>query len=220
MISVHKLRKVGGIASFICAGTYIIGFLILILVLAPFGYGSDNIDALAVVEFISEKPYFLIMWNSIIYILNAIAFTLLVLCVSELLQTKSPYLALISKAFGLIWATLVLGAGMIANLAVEHAYQQFSIDPIASAESWKLMHMIELGLGGGNEIAGGVWFLIVGLSLKVTNLLSSWVNYLAIIIGVSGLTTVIPLFGEFTGALFGSGAILWFFVAGTLFMKK
>lgn len=220
MMSVHKLRKIGGIASLICAGTYIIGFIILTLVLAPFGYGSDKIDASAVVEFISKKPYFLIMWNLIIYILNAIALTLVVICVSELIKTKSFYFASLSKAFGLIWVTLVLGAGMIANVAVEHAYQQFSIDPIASAVSWKLMHMIELGLGGGNEIAGGVWFLTIGFGLKVTHFLPSWVSYLAIGIGISGLTTVLPLFGEFSGSLFGLGAILWFLLAGCLFIKR
>lgn len=220
MTSSFNLQKAGGWAALICAITYIIGFVILISVLAPFGYGTDEIDANAVVKYISENPHTLIFFSTTIYILNAIALSILVLSLSEFIEINNPAIASLAKAFGIMWATLVLGAGMIGNVAAEAAYRQFSIDPVAAAETWNTMYKIEIGLGGGNEIAGGLWFLFVGLSLKSSPLLPSILAYLSIGIGVCGFMTVLPLLGEFTGVIFGLGAIFWFLSAGSILIKR
>ncbi|AHM05921.1 hypothetical protein roselon_03682 [Roseibacterium elongatum DSM 19469] len=60
-----------------------------------------------------------------------------------------PDAAALTGAIGLIWATLVLGAGMIANVAVERTLA-VAADPEAAAALWQTLHAVELGLGGGN----------------------------------------------------------------------
>jgi len=210
MTSSFNLQKAGGWAALICAITYIIGFVILISVLASFGYGTDEIDANAVVKYISENPHALIFFNTTIYILNAIALAILVLSLSEFIEINTPAIASLAKAFGIMWATLVLGAGMIGNVAAEAAYHQFSIDPVAAAETWKTMHKIEIGLGGGNEIAGGLWFACAGIGLLKQDSFNQFLSVCAIIVGVSGLLTVWPILGDIMGAVFGIGALLWF----------
>ena len=208
------LQKIGGFAALVCAGTYLFGFVFLVTVLAPLGFGSGNTDASAVVAFIDAHPGVLIMWNTVIYILNAFALAVLVVALDAHFKTIAPDWAAITRALGLIWATLVLGAGMMANVTVEHAAALFVVDPIQAAEDWALLQVVELGLGGGNEIAGGMWILLISIAGTMGRKLGRITNGLGLLTGASGVATLVPAIGDLAGAAFGLGAIAWFIAVG------
>lgn len=215
------LQKIGGIAGLTCAATYLFGFALLVTVLAPLGFGSGDIDARAVVIFIQDQSSVLIVWNSVIYILNALALVLLVLALHARLKRATPDWATVTQGLGLIWATLVLGAGMIANVGVERAAQLGSSDLDRAVALWDILHAVELGLGGGNEIAGGVWIGIVSLAGLIGRSLGKITIGLGVLTGIGGLLTLIPSFGDAAGAVFGLGAIAWFIAIGlTLTLKR
>lgn len=207
-------QKIGGLAALTCAGTYMFGFAFLVTLLAPLGYGTTDIDASAVVAFIHAQPGLMIVWNSVIYILNALALAVLVIALHARLAPTTPDWAAVTRALGLIWATLVLGAGMIGNLAVERAAHIYPSDPNQAAEVWSLLHAVELGLGGGNEIAGGVWILLASIAGGLGRSLGKITIGLGILTGIGGLATLIPAIGDTAGAVFGLGAIAWFIAAG------
>lgn len=214
-----SLERVAGIAALVCAATYVAGFALLVTLLAPLGYGTAEIDPGAVVEFIDTNPAIMIVWNMTIYVVNALALTILVMGVRSRLIGYAPGWADVTTGFGLIWSALVLGAGMIAIVAVEQSSRLFSADPQAAADLWNTLHMVELGLGGGNEIAGGVWILTVSLGGFASNALNRSTCWLGLIVATSGLATVIPPLGDIAGAIFGLGAIIWFIAAGISLMK-
>jgi hypothetical protein len=62
------LSRIGGLAALICAATYLIGFALLVTLLAPLGFGTGQIDPAAVVEFIHANPGLMIAWNTTIYV--------------------------------------------------------------------------------------------------------------------------------------------------------
>ena len=208
------LQKIGGLAALVCAATYLFGFAFLVTVLAPLGFGTGDIDASAVVAFIDAQPGLLIVWNTVIYILNAFALAVLVVALDARLTIITPEWAAVTRALGLIWATLVLGAGMMANVTVEHAASLFVIDPIQAAEDWALLQVVELGLGGGNEIAGGVWILLVSIAGIMGRSLGKITIGLGLLTGAGGLATLVPAIGDVAGAVFGLGAIAWFIAVG------
>jgi hypothetical protein len=144
------IERAGGLAGLVCAATYLIGFALLVTLLAPLGFGSADIDAAGVVAFTDARPGILIAWNTAIYIVNALALAVLVVALRTRLSPVRPGLADVSLAFGLIWAALVLAAGMLANVAVERAAVLYPTDPAAAADLWATLHAVELGLGGGN----------------------------------------------------------------------
>ena len=194
------LQKIGGLAALTCAATYLFGLVFLFTVLAPLGFGTGDTDASAVVAFIDAQPGLLIVWNTVIYILNAFALAVLVITLDARLKSNTPDWAAITRALGLIWATLVLGAGMMANVTVEHAA--------------KLLQVVELGLGGGNEIAGGVWILLVCIAGVMGRSLGNISVCLGLLTGAGGLATLVPAIGDVAGAVFGLGAIAWFISVG------
>ncbi len=207
-------QRLGGFAGLTCAATYLFGFAFLVTLLAPLGYGTIDIDAKAVVAFIDANPGLLILWNSVIYILNALALSVLVVVLHTRLKPATPEWAAVTRALGLIWATLVLGAGMIGNVAVERAAHLFPTDPERAVEIWEALHAVELGLGGGNEIAGGVWILLVSLAGLIGRSIGKVAVGLGLLTGAGGLATLIPAIGDAAGAVFGLGAIAWFIAVG------
>ncbi|MBU2991661.1 hypothetical protein Q4555_16035 [Octadecabacter sp. 1_MG-2023] len=216
-----KLQTIGGLAGLTCAATYMFGFALLVTLLAPLGFGTGNIDARAVVRFTESNTGLLILWNSVIYIVNALALAVLVVAIQTRLRANTPDWAAITHALGLIWATLVIGAGMIANVAVERAAVLAPTDFERAVTLWKTLHAVELGLGGGNEIAGGVWIGGVSIAGWIGRSLGKVTVGLGLLTGAGGLLTLIPVLGDTAGAVFGLGAIAWFIAIGlTLILQR
>lgn len=216
-----SLRVIGGAAAVICAATYLIGFALLLTLLAPLGYGSEEIDVEAVVAFIGTDGGLLIAWNTVIYIVNGLALVVLTLALHARLKPVSRGWAATLHGFGLIWGTLVLGAGMIANVTVERVAGLVPDAPARAADLWEVLHAVELGLGGGNEVVGAVWIFCAGLAGLMTGGFGKPVSVLGLIIGVAGGLTVVPPLGDAAGAVFGLGAILWFLgIGGTLLSSR
>lgn len=215
------LTRIGGVAALVCAATYLVGFAFLVTLLAPLGFGTNDIDAAAVVAFIDARPGFLFAWNTGIYVVNALALVILVVVLSEWQAKMRPGWAAVIRVFGVVWATLVLGAGMIANVAVERAAHLYPTDPGRAADLWDILHHIELGLGGGNEIAGGVWIGCVSFAGLISRSLPKITVGLGLLTGGGGLLTMISAIGDMAGALFGLGATAWFIaIALTIFFNS
>lgn len=213
------LARAGGFAALICAATYLTGFVLLVTLLAPLGYGTSDIDPVAVLDFNEARPGILTAWNNTIYVLNTLALIVLVVALSERSATTTPGWAAVTKGFGLVWAALVLGAGMIANVALERAAHLRPTDPAGAVELWTTLHAVELGLGGGNEIAGGVWIGCVSLAGLIGERLPRPVAWLGLMTGLGGLATVVPPIRDLAGAVFGLGAIAWFLAIGAVLVR-
>lgn len=214
------MQRIGGIAALICAGTYIFGFTLLVTVFAGSGFGTNEIDAAGVVRFTVENQALMITWNTVIYVLNSLALAVLVVALASRLKSKSPDWGTMTLAFGLIWTTLVLGAGMIGNVTTETMAALAPNDFEKAVQTWEALHAVELGLGGGNEIAGGVWILCVSLAGLLHRAFGKIVVGLGLLTGIGGLLTIFPPLGEVAGAVFGLGAIAWFIAVGLALLFK
>ncbi|MEL6957389.1 MAG: hypothetical protein AAGL89_00390 [Pseudomonadota bacterium] len=215
------LQRIGGLAALICAATYIFGFTMLVTVFAESGFGTNDIDAAGVVRFTVENQALMITWNTVIYVLNSLALAVLVVALSRRIKDKSPDWGTMTLAFGLIWTTLVLGAGMIGNVTTETMAALAPNDFETAVLTWEALHAVELGLGGGNEIAGGVWILCVSVAGLMYQAFGKIVIGLGLLTGIGGFLTIFPPLGEVAGAVFGLGAIAWLIAVGlALFFKR
>jgi len=214
------MQRIGGIAALACAATYIFGFVLLVTVFADSGFGTNRIDAAGVVQFTVENQALMITWNTVIYVLNALALAVLVVALASRLRAKSPDWSTMTLAFGLIWTTLVLGAGMIGNVTTEQMAVLAPNNFETAVQTWEALHAVELGLGGGNEIAGGVWILCVSIAGLMYQSFGKITVGLGLLTGLGGLLTILPPLGEVAGAVFGLGAIAWFIAVGLSLLFK
>lgn len=213
-----NLQKAGGIASLIEAATYIIGFALLTTLLADAGFGEDGRDA-NLLAFIVSNQSLMYLWNFIIYIVNAVFLVVLVIALHDRLKAATPGLSQVAAAFGLIWAGLVLASGMLANISLAEVSALYALDHDEALVMWATLSNVQEGIGGGNEITGGLWVLLLCWAGLRGASLPKGLSWLGVIIGLAGIATVIPGMSELGGVVFGLGFILWFVWAGVHLLR-
>ena len=210
-------RTIAGIAALVAATTFVIGLVMFVTVLSDYTTGDPSPDES--VAFLVDNEAAVYAWNLVIFIVFGLALVPLVLALHDRLRSGSPAVAQTATAFGLIWAGLVIAAGMVANVGGVDVIDLHAEDPARAESLWSAIDSVQNGLGGGNEIAGGVWVLLVSLAALRANDLSSGINYLGLVAGAAGLVTVVPAL-EAVGAVFGLGLIVWFVWVGVVLLRE
>ena len=214
----RKLQKIGGIAALVEAATFVVGFVLLFTVLAPIGAG--NLDPVESVAFLADNQAVMYTFNLVIYVVFGAFLVVLALALNEHLKAGSPAMTQTATAFGLIWAGLVIASGMVANIGAGVVIELYGVDPIRAGTVWLAVDTVRNGLGGGNEIVGGLWVLLVSWAALRGGGLSRPLNYLGVLVSLAGLITVIPPLGEIGGAVFGLGTIVWFVWLGIVLLRS
>lgn len=209
------MQKAGGIASLIEAGTFVFGFALLVTVLAPLFQGE--LDGVAMVRFLREYRGLYYLWNLVIYVLFGFMLIVLALALHERLRSTAGNLMAITTALGLLWAGLVIAAGMVANVGAAVVTELVVKEPTMAATVWVAVDTVLTGLGGGNEVVGGVWVLLLSRVALCNGKLPKALNYLGVVAGAAGVATLVPALTDL-GALFGLGLIVWFVWVGVILL--
>lgn len=216
-----ELQKAGAGAALIAALTFIIGFVLLFTVLIPAGFFAADTDALQNAAFIANNQTVLAVWYLTIYIIFGVALVVTTLALHERLGAGSAT-ARIATAFGVIWTGLVIASGMIANVGGSVIAELYLRDPTQAAAVWLTFDIVVRGLGGGNEIVGGLWILLISLAALRTRSLPGLLNTLGAIVGTAGILTTVPTLAglELLGMIFGLGSVVWFIWLGVYMMRS
>jgi hypothetical protein len=218
-------RKMGGVAALIMAATWVVGFAVFLGVLMPAGYFDEGIEAVEKARILVDNQALVSASYLTAFVVFGIFLIVLSLALYERLKTGASAMARIATAFGLIWAGLVIASGMVANVGIAAVADLFRNDPVQAGAVWLAIEIVQLGLGGGNEIVGGIWVLLIGWAALRAGQFPAALNYLGMIAGVSGILTVIPvleLLGavEMLGLLFGLGLLVWFVWLGSIMLRQ
>ena len=213
-----QLQKLGGISALIEAATFIVGFALYFTLIAAANYGSLDIDPIQNAAFLVENQAVMYAWNLVIYVVFGIFLVFLSLALHERLKVGSPVLAQAATTFGLIWSGLVIASGMVANVGASVVADIYAQDPTQAGATWLSLHFVTYGLGGGNEIVGGVWVLLLSLAALRSGNLPRLLNTFGLLISVAGILTMIPMLSEIGGAIFGLGLIAWFVWLGVVML--
>jgi hypothetical protein len=123
-----------------------------------------------------------------------------------------------ATAFGLIWGGLVFASGMVFNVGLGTVVDLYGSDPAQAAPVWLAIAAVQGGLGGGNEIVGGLWVLLVSWAALRAGGLPRALNFYGVVIGVAGLFSIVPAL-EVLGVIFGLGSIVWFAWVGIVMLR-
>ena len=209
-------QRLGGTAALVAAGTFMVGIAMFATMFTD--YTSGDPTPAESVAFMVDNQTALRVWYIVIFIVFGLVLVPLVLAIHDRLVDRTPLLARASTSFGLIWSGLVIAAGMVANVSVG-AVSDLAETYSASAESvWSSLAAVLDGLGGGNEVTGGVWVLVVSAAALASGVLPRLLNYLGIVSGIAGLLTVAPGMEAFE-MVFGLGLIAWFIWVGIAMIR-
>lgn len=211
-----NLQKAGGIAAIVEAIAYIVGFTVMATLLNPGdtqGWTPDQ-----KLSFALERQSTFQALTILIYVVFGIALVFLAVALHERLSGRTSDLMKIATPFGLIWAGLVIASGMVGSVGLEAVAALHAQDAAHAASVWTAIGAIQDGLGGGTEIVGGVWVLLISIASLRSSALPAALSYLGFIVGAAGILTVVPSLAEL-GTVFGLGQIIWFAWLGIIMIR-
>ena len=214
-----EFRKWGGISALIEAAAYIFGFGVVLAVLVPAGYEPVNFDPGEAVAFLAENQTAMYVWTFVIFIVAGVFMVPLSLALHERLKAGSGALMQTATAFGLMWATLIVASGMLIIIDLGVIGDLFAKDPGQAETVWLSLNAVEEALGGGIELPGGMWVLLLSWAALRSGGLPKVLNYLGVLVGVAGILTVFPVLADVLTSAFGLGFIVWFAWAGIVMLR-
>ncbi|MEM7735122.1 MAG: DUF4386 family protein [Deinococcota bacterium] len=215
-----QFQKFGGLAALLDAATFIVGFALYFSLLASANYGDLSIDPVQHAAFLTNNQTIMYAWHFIIYVIFGIALVVLSLALHDRLKDAASALSQVALAFGLIWSGLVIASGMVANVGASVVATIYAQNPDQAGSTWLSLQFVIDGLGGGNEIVGGMWLLLVSIAALQTANLPRFLNYFGIVISLAGILSMIPAMSELGGAIFGLGLIVWFVWVGIVMVSR
>lgn len=210
-----KLQKIGGVCGILEALIYISAFIFYGGILV---YPNTNASAVEQLNFLNDNYLTLSILNLISYVLFGILLAVLVLAIHQKLKNHSPIISNFASIFGIIWVGLVISSGMIANIGLSVVLNIGIKEPENAILIWRSVSIISEGLGGGNEIVGGIWVLLISAIGLKGQFFSKPLNLLGIIVGIAGILTIYPL--EIFTEIFGISQIIWFLWIGISMIRK
>jgi len=214
-MNTKTLQKLGGFCSISLGVIYIIAFIAYGGILE---FPNTNATEIERLNFLSDNYLMLSTLNLISYVLFGILLAVLVVSIHQRIKDYLPNLSLLSSVFGIIWVGLVIASGMIANFGLNSVIEIGIKEPQKAISIWSSVGIVSEGLGGGNEIVGGIWVLLLSLTALKGHLFAKPLNYLGILIGVAGILTIYPL--DIFTEVFGIGQIVWFFWIGMFMIRQ
>jgi hypothetical protein len=212
-INMKTLQKVGGFAALYAGVAYIVGMLGFILIV---GWPEDPIQQVVVLVNNQVTQHILYV---IVYQVWAVFLVVLTLAVYERIKADSPAVMQIATAIGVIWATVVIASGMIFNIGMDNVVGLYGKDPTQATTVWLVIASVCDGLGGGNEVLGGLWMLLISWSALQAGGLPKALNYLGIVVGAAGILSALPGLSD-VGLIFGLVQIVWFIWLGIVLLRS
>ena len=146
------------------------------------------------------------------YVIFGVFLAVLVTAIHERLKNDTPTLSQIASVFGVVWIVLVIASGMIANVGLGVVIDLSINNPEQAMTVWLTINSIVEGLGGGNEIVGGLWVLLLSISALKGDKFPKILNYLGVFVGSVGVLTIYP--ADVLTEVFGLSQIIWFIWLG------
>lgn len=209
--------RAGAIGALIAAATFIFGIALLVTSLGD--YTDDDATVADSVDFLVSHQTTLFVWYFAIFLVFGVAIIPLARTLRQRLTDVSPELADIGAVFAYIWAGLMFATGMISNIGITAVADLEEADPAAAEALWSNIDAVTEGLGGGNELVGGMWILLVSVAAWGTGRLPKGLNVLGIVSGAAGLVTLVPGLTD-VGMIFGLGSIAWFAWTGIVLLSR
>jgi hypothetical protein len=211
-----NLQKMGGIAALYAGAAYVVGMVGFLLVVDV----SSVVATVQRVALMGDNLAFLYIMYLIIYVVWGVFMIVLALALYERLKAGSPALAQTATVIGLIWAAVIIVAGMIHNVGMGNVVDLYDTDSTLAATVWLAIDSVFEGLGGSNEVLGGIWVLLISWAALRAGEFPKALNYLGLAIGVAGIVSVVPALAEYFIYIFALGQIVWFIWLGIVLLRS
>ncbi len=220
-VTYRPTRRVTALAALLKAVTYVVGFAVMGAYLAPRGFAAATTAPAGSLDFLRANATALYLWYLVLYVVGGLALVWLVIGIdARLREAGAGTGAAASRAIGLVWAGLLLASGLVALVGQAAVIRLASADYDLAVSTWTATSVVQDALGGGIEIVGAVWVLLVSIAGLRTAAVGRGPGILGVLVAVAGATTIVPAAADDAGAAFGLGLIVWFIWSAVTLLRS
>lgn len=211
------LQATGSLAAIGMALTYLTMFVVFGAILAF----PENASISQKISYMQQNYLLLSFTWGIGYLLFGILLAVLVQAIHNRLQQPQSASALLNTAslFGVIWVVLMMATGMIMLTSLNLLFKLQDSSPADVSAVYYALSMIENGLGGGIELVGGIWVLLLSIVALKQQQLTKNLNLLGLLVGSTGILTVLHTL-PYLKDIFGISQLLWFIWLGIIIWRQ
>lgn len=211
-----NLQKTGGLAVWLLALTYVAGIALNFTVLDTSSL-ADPSDRL---RFLVEHR-----WAFGGFILGAyVAFgcwlVVGALAIHARFGSRRIDLSAVAMVFAVVWATLLMGSGLVYLAGLQAAADLIVHDPTGAVALWRLVDVIHQGLGCVVEIPGGLWILLTSFHGGKISGFPRGLVITGTVVGACGIASVVPLLFMPAVGLYVISSSIWFVWMGILLRRS
>lgn len=215
----RRLRRAAGLSSLVEGATYVVGFGVMAAWLAPRGFLDAQGDPSLSLDFLLANQVGMYLWYLMIYLVAGCALVVLTLGLHDRFKAAAPALSQVAAAFGLIWSGLVLASGMVALIGQRAAVELAGSDRAEAISTYSALGIVQDAMGGGIELVGAVWVLLLSLAALRSRVLPRGLAVLGLTTGSMGVLTLVPAAQEMAASVFGLGFIAWYIWTGRVLLR-
>lgn len=209
-MSTFLKEKYGALAAFICASCFVIGLTFIIVLVPDFNEGPEQR-----LNLLSKYSGFMQLWYFIIYIVFGASMLVLSLFLLRNKISESTTLQKVATLISFLWTSYIFASGLIAILSIELMFGTWFEVAGSVSSIWRDIYEVQMGLGEGVEWVGGIWMLLISLSLLQQKMFSKVLHYFGLLTAGFGCLTIFPAM-SLMGAVFGVMQVIWFIWVGLL----
>ncbi|MFZ5844705.1 MAG: hypothetical protein ACOY3E_17615 [Pseudomonadota bacterium] len=156
---------------------------------------------------------------ALLYYASGIALIVLTAGLHEQLHKQAPVLMPITTPFGYIWGGFLMASGMISQIGFATVTRLHAENADQALTVWATNKTMQDALGGGVELLGGVWVLLLSVVLFANAERARALAAFGVIVGTAGVLTVVPSL-DLMKAVFGLSQIVWFVWIGFWLLRR
>tara|TARA_Y100001963_G_scaffold158895_3_gene260254 strand:- start:403 stop:753 length:351 start_codon:yes stop_codon:yes gene_type:complete len=112
----------------------------------------------------------------------------------------------------------MLASGMVALIGLQMIFRLMESDPQQALALYNTRNLLTEALGGGIELVGGLWMLLLSISGLQQQRLGKALHLLGLVVGVLGILTVMHTL-PFLKDAFGVTQLIWFIWLGISLLR-
>ena len=212
--SATTMVKAGGLAAIGMALCYVAMAVVFIGMLSM----PAGLDSAGKIQYLQQHHLLVASGYGIGYLLFGVLLATVLQALQQVFTNTSSAMASLAERFGNVWLVLMLASGMVALIGLQMVFRLMESDPQQALALYNTRNLLTEALGGGIELVGGLWVLLLSIAGLQQQRFSKALHVLGLVVGVLGALTVMHTLPYLKDA-FGITQLIWFIWLGTSLLR-
>ena len=208
------LLRFGGLASIGMALCYVAMAVIFLGMLSM----PAGLDTAGKIQYLQQHHLLVASGYGIGYLLFGMLLAIVLKALQRVFANTSSAVSALSERFGNVWLALMMASGMMALIGLQMVFRLMESDPQQALALYNTRNLLTESLGGGIELVGGLWVLLLSISGLQQQCLGKALHMLGLVVGALGILTVMHTLPYLKDA-FGITQLIWFIWLGVSLLR-